>query len=317
VVFVIILLRRIIHQFTLHSLTRKLAHSHVTSLTLIVFYNPSLSIKSKGSSQGLVLYGFLPFFSPIILLTHSTLFQKLWEEIKISSFTILFVTSYMLCAITTLLKLQLHILGRSVYKTNPSISSSAPSSSSSTSQDDLNDELPIDSETFRDLIEGTYKQLFGNGIRTFSVLVKERISKELATWTVSSKLNVEYPELLHVLSNVRKNIEVDFPAIMQMIFIPREASASSNDSDEFSNNSAVHSATVKRLLAETWDLIECPTFCEAYAESVDICFGVVKDELERNIFKTSTTRAGFGTEEVSEALVFCHFVASVFLYVAL
>ena len=41
---------------------------------------------------------------------------QLWEEIKVSSLTLLLVTCYMTCALCTLLKLQLYILAKSIYK---------------------------------------------------------------------------------------------------------------------------------------------------------------------------------------------------------
>lgn len=199
---------------------------------------------------------------------------ELWEEIKVSTFTILFVTSYMLCAISTLLKLQLHLLGRFVYKPTTTTRERALGTNPS-------EEPMLDSDMFHELIDGTYKQLFGNGIRTFAVLVKERMTKDLSSWTVSNKLTVDFSELTHMLASVRRNIEVDVGSVVQMIFIPPGAISTVVEGHSSGNTM---SAPVQKLLAETWDLLDCPMFCEVYTESVDRCFRIVSDELQRNVF---------------------------------
>jgi len=128
---------------------------------------------------------------------------RLWGEIKNASFTMLLVTAYMLSAVCTLLKIQLHILGRSLQQT--------------LEQDDA--EVQLNSEMFRALIEGTYKQLFGSGLRTFTDLVKKRVEADLADWTVKQKLHVEFDELLEVLNSVRINLEADMEGMIKTIFI--------------------------------------------------------------------------------------------------
>jgi hypothetical protein len=75
--------------------------------------------------------------------------------------------------------------------------------------------------------------------------------------------------------------------VVQMIFIPPEVSAATSDMDrQTAANTPSPSPTVQRLLSETWDLVDCPMFCEAYTESVDRCFRIVYEELQRNVFST-------------------------------
>ncbi len=133
---------------------------------------------------------------------------QLWEEIKISSFTMLFVTAYMLSAVCVMLRVQLHVLARSAYH---------GSSSSGQFNEDL--EVQLDNDMFKALVEATYKQMFGSGLRTFAALVKSRVSADLRHWTVQEKLSVEFGDLLETVSLVRRNIEVDLAATVQTIFI--------------------------------------------------------------------------------------------------
>lgn len=128
---------------------------------------------------------------------------RLWSEIKNAAFTMLLVTSYMLSAVCTLLKIQLHILARSLQKT----------------LDHEDSDVQLSSDKFRALIEGTYKQLFGSGLRTFTDLVKRRVEIDLASWTVKEKLHVEFDELLDVLNSVRVNLEADMEGMIKTIFI--------------------------------------------------------------------------------------------------
>lgn len=128
---------------------------------------------------------------------------RLWSEIKNASFTMLLVTAYMLSAVCTLLKIQLHILARSLEHT--------------LEQED--GEMQLNSSKFRALIEGTYRQLFGSGLRTFTDMVKTRVEKDLAGWSVKEKLHVEFDELHEMLTSVRINLEADMEGMIKTIFI--------------------------------------------------------------------------------------------------
>ena len=128
---------------------------------------------------------------------------RLWSEIKNASFTMLLVTAYMLSAVCTLLKIQLHILARSLEHT--------------LEQED--GEMQLNSSKFRALIEGTYRQLFGSGLRTFTDMVKSRVEKDWAGWSVKEKLHVEFDELHEMLTSVRINLEADMEGMIKTIFI--------------------------------------------------------------------------------------------------
>ena len=132
---------------------------------------------------------------------------RLWTEIKDSSFAMLIVTSYMLSAVCVLLRIQLHILARSLQK------------SYNNQLFPQDDDIQLNSDTFRGLIEGTYKHLYGNGLKLFSDMIKSQISLVLKNWTVKDKLHVSYDELLEVISIIRRNIENDLSLVIKTIFI--------------------------------------------------------------------------------------------------
>jgi len=69
------------------------------------------------------------------------------------------------------------------------------------------------------LIEGTYKQIYGAGPRTLASIVRQRIAMDLKDWTIADKVSVEYGELIHVMSQIRRSLEVDMPAIIRMLML--------------------------------------------------------------------------------------------------
>ena len=128
---------------------------------------------------------------------------RLWNEIKNASFTMLLVTAYMLSAVCSLLRIQLSILARSLHQT----------------YEHEDTDIQLNGEMFHALIEGTYKQLFGSGLRQFTEMVKLRVSTDLAGWTVKDKLHVEYEELTQMLALMRRNLEADMEGVIKTIFI--------------------------------------------------------------------------------------------------
>ncbi len=142
---------------------------------------------------------------------------QLWEEIKISSFTMLFVTAYMLSAVCVMLRVQLCLLAHSAGR------SSAPNSSSARSSNGTNtngeEEVPFDNEMFKALIDGAYKHLFNSGLRTFTAVVNHRVTTDLKFWVVQEKTSVSFGDLLHTVTAMRQTLEAEMPATVQSIFI--------------------------------------------------------------------------------------------------
>ena len=214
----------------------------------------------------------------------------LWEEIKVHSFTMLFVTSYMISAMVVLLRIQLHVLARQLKQMNLEgnrngtvLSTPLPSSSSSSSAS-YNDEINgldnnLGAEMFAQLIEGTYQQLFNTGLVSLAKLVKQRIANLLSEWTIKKKLKVEYEELLEIMTTVRRSLEENITELISMIIIPSESNYNNMHKTGTIQNDAAH-----QLIAQTWDIVECPLFPPVFSEATEICFRRIFDNLKRNIF---------------------------------
>lgn len=130
---------------------------------------------------------------------------RLWAEIKDASFALLIVTAYMLAAVCTLLRIQLHILARTMHQ--------------SYMAEGEDSDVQLNSEMFRMLIEGTYKHLFSTGLKSFAERVKSQIGVSLADWTVKDKLHVDYEEVVQALGAVRQALEADMSELIRTIFI--------------------------------------------------------------------------------------------------
>jgi len=231
----------------------------------------------------------------------------LWEEIKVHSFTMLFVTSYMISAMVVLLRIQLHILARQLRQLNLEsnrngsslLSTPLPSSSSSSSSSVHHDELngldnTLGAEMFTQLIEGTYQQLFNTGLISLAKLVKQRIANILSEWTISKKLKVEYDELLETMLTVRRSLEENITELISMIMIP-ENSDNINNTTQSYNKLSTYNDTAQQLISQTWDVVESPMFVTVFSEATEICFKRIFDNLKRNIFADTSDYSSSGS----------------------
>ena len=129
----------------------------------------------------------------------------------------------MLTAMCTLLRIQLHVLARSILlaacateqpenrnnkriNQNPFFQSSQPEQSSTTDNNNSSNsssgthELTLDDDMFRILIEGTYKHMFGEGLIQFTQHIRQQLSP-------SRKIAVTYEEMIQLLVNLRQEME--------------------------------------------------------------------------------------------------------------
>ena len=278
--------------------------------------------------------------------------ERLWEEIKVTSFTHLFVTAYMEIAISLVLRIQIHILARSAKSLEPS-SSSASSSSSSSSLSSASapasssarpfplssssssssssaehgegeaDPSLLDSDMFKVLIPGTYKQVFGAGLKLLTATVRRRVEADLSSW--NAKRPIEYSELAQKLTSLRQSFERDLHALVSMIVLPPEAfapeqtglssSASASGSTgaaaaaaasasaaagaasilgaaggarpSVAGSTASHTpadAAAQSLLSQVWDVVDSYKFAAVFSEAADTCFRHIFESLRRNVF---------------------------------
>ena len=132
----------------------------------------------------------------------------LWDEIKVSSLTLVYVSAYMVSAVTVLLRIQLHILGKSMESVLQS-QSNVEESESNLGADDV----------FKILIEGTYKHIFGTGLQALSDYVRPRVMECFAEWNVRDNLAVDFDDLAQTMSRVHRNIERDSTSLAKMIML--------------------------------------------------------------------------------------------------
>lgn len=149
----------------------------------------------------------------------------LWDEIKVSSLTLLFVSAYMVSAVTVLLRVQLHILGKSMQNVmesqtlndinnmNKNINHNTNDSMYNNNSNDINEDI------FKILIDGTYMHIFSTGLQSLSELIKNKITEHFSEWSVRDKLSVTYHELIDKMNRIHNDIENNQISIIKMIMI--------------------------------------------------------------------------------------------------
>jgi len=138
----------------------------------------------------------------------------LWEEIKVMSFVLWFVSIYCTCTLVPLLRIQIVLVNKHISKSNTGHSTSSSSSSSSSSRP--NDDIVSDS--FDPLMDRTYSHLLERGIHTLTDMVRAFISRQLSDWTVKDTV-VTYEELVSLVSKTRQFLEVETRDLISTLLI--------------------------------------------------------------------------------------------------
>jgi hypothetical protein len=115
----------------------------------------------------------------------------MWDEINLSAFSSLVATVYSLAAVSILLRVQMHILVRDASR--------------------MGDQEQPEEDIFYELMEGSYRHLFGAGLEALTDRVKCVVSAKLreGDWNVESRMSVEFEELNELLSLMRSGMEGD------------------------------------------------------------------------------------------------------------
>eukprot|EP00596_Hydrurales_sp_CCMP1899_P000930 CAMPEP_0119034826 /NCGR_PEP_ID=MMETSP1177-20130426/1830_1 /TAXON_ID=2985 /ORGANISM="Ochromonas sp, Strain CCMP1899" /LENGTH=313 /DNA_ID=CAMNT_0006992559 /DNA_START=361 /DNA_END=1302 /DNA_ORIENTATION=+ len=203
--------------------------------------------------------------------------NELWDEIKISSITLLFMSAYMVSAVTVLLRVQLHILGKSMENIQDSQSL----------DDAVNDEL------FRNLIEGTYKHIFGTGLNNLLTFIRAKVILHFGEWSVTEKFSVDYDELVSIMENVHREIEED-SGLIKAIMLPPEATTPPKEHTPNNTPGGGDEGTpllepaedplIQQLLFQTWDVIESPMFSSVFKDATNICLDSILRSMKCNVF---------------------------------
>ena len=120
--------------------------------------------------------------------------NDLWEEIKVLSFTLWFVSIYLTCAISILLRIQLFLLAQS-------------------------DHINLNIDQLNNIISRTYTHIFDYGIQHITDLTRAYVSKQLIDWTVRENTSVTYEELNGFVNKVRHYIEVECKDLITTLII--------------------------------------------------------------------------------------------------
>lgn len=132
----------------------------------------------------------------------------LWEEIKVMSFVLWFVSIYSTCVLVPLLRVQIVMVKKHINK----LQKTASSSSSLNNNDDLM------ADNFDPIMDRTYSHLLERGIHSLTDLVRTFVSRQLSEWTVKDTV-VTYDELVSLVSKTRQFLEVETRDLISTLLI--------------------------------------------------------------------------------------------------
>ena len=217
--------------------------------------------------------------------------NQLWEEIKDSSFTYLFVTTYIGAVMCALLRIQLHLQARAMAGASSKTEGGGAGTGAS---DDFFEQMDVD--LLKQLVNSTYTPLFGEGLRGLTALVRSHVTVELADWPVCDpNVMVEHAQLSQKLTNIRKACEASFPALLTTMCLLPPSERENPELNEHPASGGIKpssSATggggsdslVATLLAQTWDVVDSPLFSNVCTEAVDTCFRHISLKLREKVF---------------------------------
>ena len=227
--------------------------------------------------------------------------NQLWEQIKDSSFTYLFVTAYASSVMCVLMRVQLHVQARMLVGAATGTDNHSNGMDSGAGAD-LFDR--VDTETLKTLVNRTYSSLYGEGLQGLTKFVRAQVTAELVDWAVcDTSILVQYQQLAHKMSNIRKACETNFPSLLSSMSLvpeaeretPEQVSESQSLKQKHTMNAlgstasaagatASSEAIVNNLLAQTWDVVDSPLFATVCTEAIDTCFRHISSQLRDKIF---------------------------------
>lgn len=226
---------------------------------------------------------------------------RLWNEIKVSSITILFVTVYMESIVCTLLRILLHVV--------------AAYTSERESNGELKDVNEVDVEVLEKLISATYSKIYDAGLKNLTQLVRQGVAKEMEDWVVREKMDVRYDEFIAKLCALRTTFEQDTQSLVNVLSISPE----NNDPELLGTSSEVKPAgggkmngngsespakkaggkersdeIVNELMCRTWDIVDSHVFQSIFNEAVSSAFKHVNQCLRDDVFSADSPTSGGG-----------------------
>jgi hypothetical protein len=222
---------------------------------------------------------------------------QLWDQVKISSFTMLFLSTYVLCGLTTVLKVQLHVLARAILR------GEGPALESLGSTPENAEEAAIfsrDSALLRKLIDGTFRHMFGAGLQRLADLIRSRLQVLLRDWVVKDRMKVEFEDILQLINSIRCDFENDFDSFIRGLFYEQVQNISEKEIIASSKRAEFRA---NRLLRQVRQAMDNPLFLVVYRESVDAAFRLVIDNLRRFVFLSSDSFSANSPQSSTKANV--------------
>lgn len=120
---------------------------------------------------------------------------ELWEEIKILSFSMIFVNSIMMSIFVGVLRLQIYLVARLAQNMN----------------------IEANEVIFSSILERTYEYSLHDGLLNAIKTVRAIVEKFFAEWTIQKKLTVDYAEFESIVNSIRCELESQMTDIIHSI----------------------------------------------------------------------------------------------------
>ena len=186
---------------------------------------------------------------------------NLWDQIKVSSFVLLFTVAYSVSVVATVLRVQLHILARHATMYN---------------HEDCTNTSPSETE-LKYLIDSTFRHIFNDGLKHLTEVLRVKVEHALVDWTVREKISVQFVEFVDIISYIRKSAEKDMRSLVDIIIsIPSFL--------ELSNMQTKVGCSLEELFSQSADIFESQMFRAVLLEAFDCSFRLLIDDLKHQIF---------------------------------
>ena len=230
---------------------------------------------------------------------------RLWDEIKVSSLTVLFITVYMESIVCALLRIQLHVVAAYTLEM---------AGSGAVDVDEIGVNL------LEKLITSTYTKIYDVGLKNLTQIVREGVAREMQDWVVREKMNVQYDDLILKLCTLRADFEQDTLSLISALAISPENNdpellIGNGDSGGNGNGNGNSSGggkeltgrnggkkkaggaerseeVVNELLCRTWDIVDSHVFQSIFSEAINTSFKHVNLDLRQDTFSADSPAAG-------------------------
>jgi len=203
--------------------------------------------------------------------------QKLWDEVKVSTFTRFIVGCYSVCILALIMQLQMHIINRLEMSEELNVvqeEEQCESLSKFRSAGSSVDVCKLTYEKRHRVMKATFEHLFGDGLRQLAAKTQCALKSMLSDWSVHSKTEVEFTEFESKLHDIKREIASSQAEFLGFIIPPAAPEGGE--------------ILVQKMLNETWDAIESPHFFVCMQQCLDVTIDSLCNSLKTVVFVNST-----------------------------